>query len=255
MELTQRAIEDGLRAVGLQEGAAVEVHSSLSSLGHVTGGPGTVVDALMSVVGPNGALVMSNYPLSRPMPLTAEEKTLGIGWKLRRLPDDSDERTATGAVSDEFRRRADVVSGSGVHRVSAWGRDAELHSRGYRHLVDVDGLVLLLGVGIDRCSSMHLSEEVEVSEEAQREMQMVWPNVDAKLPDAVKQSYPADIIIGPKETNEYPRAWENARDEADRRGQIRKGKVGQADSMLFKVRVVLALLEEIRRSGPLRPLR
>ena len=51
---------------------------------------------------------MSNYPLTPPIPLTPEEKVKGIGWKLRILPEDSDERTATGAVSDEFRFRDGV---------------------------------------------------------------------------------------------------------------------------------------------------
>ena len=112
MAITKEDIERGLRDLGLSHGDTVEVHSSLSSIGHVDGGPATVVDALMNVVGKLGALVMSNYPLSRPLPLTEEEKASGIGWKLRKLSEDSTERTTSGAVSDEFRWRHDVVAGT-----------------------------------------------------------------------------------------------------------------------------------------------
>jgi aminoglycoside N3'-acetyltransferase len=53
-----------------------------------------------------------------------------------------------GAIADEFRRRPGTVLGRGVHRVCAWGRDAQRHAEGYQHLLEADGSVLLLGVGI-----------------------------------------------------------------------------------------------------------
>ena len=56
--LTQLDIVDGLKALGLEQGAAVEVHSSLSSLGYVEGGAPTVIKALIEVVGEQGAIVM-----------------------------------------------------------------------------------------------------------------------------------------------------------------------------------------------------
>ena len=249
MELTRAEIEAGFRNLGLKEGETVEVHSSLRSLGNVQGGAATVVDALMSVVGESGALVMSNYPLTPPIPLTSEEKSKGIGWKLRILSEGSDERTVTGAISDEFRFRADVVCGSGIHRVCAWGPDADLHAKGYRHLLEVDGLVLLLGVDIDRCSSMHLADGVKVTRQARKRMNALWPDSGCKITDEVRREYPSDIIIGPREgTSGNP--WENARQEAERRGLIRRGKVGRADCLLFRARDLVGLIEEVRKSGP-----
>lgn len=53
--LTKRDIEEGLRKLGLDRGDVTEVHSSLSSFGKVRGGASTVVDALMNVVGEDGA--------------------------------------------------------------------------------------------------------------------------------------------------------------------------------------------------------
>ena len=246
--LTRTGIEAGFRSLGLKEGVTVEVHSSLSSFGNVQGGAVTIVDALMSVVGKTGSLLMSNYPLTL-VPLTPEERAEGIGWKLRKIPENSDERTVTGAVSDEFRFRADVVCGSGIHRVCAWGRDAELHAKGYRHLLEVDGLVLLLGVGIDRCSSMHLADRVKITRQARERMNALWPDTGSKITDAVRREFPSDIIIGPRE-GEAGGPWENARHEAERRGLIKRGEIGQAACFLFRAGDLVALIEEVRRSGP-----
>ena len=48
---TQKDIVDDLKRLGLERGAAVEVHSSLSRIGMVEGGAPTVIRALMEVVG------------------------------------------------------------------------------------------------------------------------------------------------------------------------------------------------------------
>ena len=90
--LTQVNIESGLRRLGLEEGQIVEVHSSLSSFGRVNGGPETVINALMNVVGPEGAIVMSAYPVSKVLPLSEEEKAWGILAKVR-LYDDNNRGT------------------------------------------------------------------------------------------------------------------------------------------------------------------
>ena len=131
------------------------MHSSLSCLGWVEGGAATVVDALMNVVGEEGTLVMSAYPVSKLLPLTEEEKARGILAKVRLYGPDYEGPTGMGAIADEFRHRSGTVLGKEFHRVCVWGRNAELHSQGYGYLLETDGLVLLLGVDISCCSSMH----------------------------------------------------------------------------------------------------
>ena len=155
--LTRMDMEDGLRQLGLSHGDVVEVHSSLSSLGTVAGGAATVVDALMSVVGEEGALVMSAYPLSKMLPLTDEEKAKGICAKVRLYGPGYDGPTGMGVIADEFRQRPKTVLGRGEHRVCAWGHNAHLHSQGYEYLLSLDGWVLLVGVDINRCSSISRS--------------------------------------------------------------------------------------------------
>ena len=87
-QLTQQDIEAGVRQLGLMRGDAVEVHSSLSSMGWVEGGADAVIEALMTVVGREGAIVMSCYAVSPPAPLTEAERAREIGWKVRILDPD-----------------------------------------------------------------------------------------------------------------------------------------------------------------------
>jgi aminoglycoside N3'-acetyltransferase len=239
--VTQNEIEEGLRGLGLRRGDAVEVHSSLSSFGWVEGGATTVIEALMNVVGKEGALVMSAYPVSPPVPLTEEEKARGITWKVRILTFDSDEKTGLGIVVDTFRKHPDVVCGTEFFRGCAWGRDAHLHCQNYHHLLKIDGWTLLLGVGIDRCSSMHIAEDVPIPEEIARRFD---------IPTDILRDYPPDRWgIGYGSTPDDP--WAKVWAEAQRRGLIRSRTIGQAECKLFKAKAMVSIYEEMRRTDPL----
>ncbi len=238
--VTQKDIEAGLRELGLRRGDAVEVHSSLSSFGWMEGGATAVIEALMQVVGAEGALVMSAYPVSPPIPLTDEEQARGITWKVRILDPNSDEKTGLGAVADTFRRRPDVVCGTNFFRGCAWGRDAHLHCQNYKHLLEIDGWALLLGVDIGRCSSMHLAESVPIPEEITRYFD---------VPDDILRDYPRDrwsIGYGSAPGNPWVKVWE----EALRRGLVRTRTIGQSECKLFKARAMVSIYEEMRRSDP-----
>ena len=238
--LSGQEIEEGLRRLGLSRGDAVEVHSSLSSLGWVQGGAATLIEALMGVVGTEGALVMSAYPVSPPVPLTDEERARGISWKVRILEEGSDEKTGLGAVSDTFRRWPGVVCQPGPFRMCAWGRDAHLHARSYQYLLEVDGWALLIGVDIHRCSSMHLAERVPIPDEIAARF---------RIPEDILRDYPEDrwaVGYGGTPGDPWLAVWE----EAEQRGLIRKGHIGQAECALFKARALVTLHEDLRRSDP-----
>ena len=238
--LLQSEIEAELRILGLDTGDVVEVHGSLSSFGHVEGGATAVIEALMQVVGPDGALVMSAYPVSLPIPLTAEEQARGIIWKVRKLANHA-EKTGMGTISDTFRQRPDVTCGSITPRLCAWGRDPQLHCQGYQHLLDLDGWVLLLGVNIHRCSSMHIAEE---RAPIPREITRIF-----EVPDHVQCDYANDEwAIGYGRTPND--AWLVVWAEAERRGLVRKHQIGQAECALFKAKPVVTIYEEMRRNDP-----
>ncbi|MEM7129446.1 MAG: AAC(3) family N-acetyltransferase [Chloroflexota bacterium] len=240
--ITQRDIESGLQQLGLGRSDAVEVHSSLSSFGHVDRGAATLVNGLMNVVGEEGALVMSAYPLSPAVPLTLEEEARGMTWKVRKLDPDSTEKTGLGAVVDEFRQRPDVHFGSGIHRVCAWGRNAHFHTQGYTYLLEIDGWALLLGETIHSCSSMHVAERVGLPEEVQK---------IHRVPDDILADYPEDewdIGFGTTPNDAWMTVWE----EAERRKLIRHQTIGQAECKLFKANALVTIFEDFLRTDPYR---
>ena len=51
-------IKTALKSLGVSEGQAIMVHTSLSSLGFVLGGAQTVIEALTECVGENGTIMM-----------------------------------------------------------------------------------------------------------------------------------------------------------------------------------------------------
>jgi aminoglycoside N3'-acetyltransferase len=205
----------------------------------VEGEAATVVDALMTVIGEEGTLVMSAYPVSKLLPLTKAEKARGILAKVQLFGEDCDGPTGMGVIADEFRHRPGTVLGPGFHRVCARGRDAALHAeRGYAHLLDVDGWVLLLGVGIGYCSSMH---QAEIGVEFPEEIKRYW-----QVPEDIQRDYPDDIYLSYGGTPHD--AWGKVLDEAECRGQVWRHHIGQAECVLFKARVVVGIYGEWLRT-------
>lgn len=108
------------KKIGLQAGMSLEVHRSLSSFGYIDSSADTVIDALMECVTEHSSILMPALRLSQELPLTEEDKALGITVKIKILPENSP-RTAMGIIADTFRQREGVVTGSGVIRTSGWG--------------------------------------------------------------------------------------------------------------------------------------
>ncbi len=59
--LNKESLERALSDAGLEAGDTLLVHSSYKSFGGVEGGPQTVIDALLAVLGPGGTLIMPTF--------------------------------------------------------------------------------------------------------------------------------------------------------------------------------------------------
>jgi aminoglycoside 3-N-acetyltransferase len=243
--LTQKDIANDLRRLGLERGAAVEVHSSLRSMGFVEGGAPTVINALMDVVGEEGAIVMSAYLVTPLLPLTEEEKRKGISAKVRNLDENANCKTGMGVIVDTFCKWPHTCLGKGIHRACAWGHNAQLHGQGYAYLLSIDGWVLLIGVDINRCSCMHTAEDkVKLPQEIIEHFQ---------LPEEIQRQYPKTDWYVEYHDPQKPlpeNAWGKVQIEAERRGLIRRGHIGNAESMLFKAKPVVDIYEEFLRTDP-----
>ncbi|MFV0363031.1 MAG: AAC(3) family N-acetyltransferase [Suipraeoptans sp.] len=231
-------IEQGLLDIGVGKGMALEVHCSLSSLGHVEGGAQSVIEALMQTVGSDGAIVMPSFCLSPNLLLTDEDRQLGLATKIQILSPDA-KRTAMGIVADAFRQRPDVQTGDGHFRVSAWGKDASEHAKGFRHLIDNDGYALLLGVDIYKLSAMHYVEDALPTEISNR----FKPTKEAltKYPEEqwMIESWMPEVM-----------PWYAIQEEAYAKGLITDGLIGTAKCMFFKVKSVISLYRQALLERP-----
>ncbi|WP_373232238.1 aminoglycoside N(3)-acetyltransferase [Cohnella sp.] len=163
--------------LGLYKGMTLIVHSSLRSLGWVSGGPVTVVQALMEVITEEGTLVM---------PTHSGENSDPSHWQCPSVPEDwwdtiretmpafhptYSPTRGMGKVPDVFRTFPEVIrSYHPSVSFAAWGKDARFITDGHSldfglgeqsplaRLYDLDSSVLLLGVDYDSNTSFHLAE-------------------------------------------------------------------------------------------------
>ncbi|WP_293914483.1 AAC(3) family N-acetyltransferase [Deinococcus sp.] len=172
---TRASLSADLTRLGLPRGATVLVHSSLSALGWVAGGPVAVVQALLDVIGPDGTLVMPSFSGDLSEPSIWQHPPVPEHWwpVIRAQTPAFDPLTTPtrmmGHVAETFRtwpgtRRSAHPQSS----VAALGPQAEFitaqhplaDSMGegspFARLYDLNAWVLLLGT--ERNSSLHLAE-------------------------------------------------------------------------------------------------
>ncbi|MCR6491296.1 aminoglycoside N(3)-acetyltransferase [Cellulomonas sp. P24] len=174
--VTESSLVRDLTSLGLRPGSTVLVHTSLSSLGHVVGGEQVVIQALLSVVD-GGTVVMpaQSWQLCDPAYLAGTASVDHEDAIRAHLPAYDPRRTPTrtmGRVAELFRTWPGAQRSAHPHRsFAALGPDADrLLARhdldspvGERSplaaLYEADADVLLLGVGFDKCTALHLAED------------------------------------------------------------------------------------------------
>lgn len=175
--ITVDSLASDLRALGLEPGATVLVHGSLSALGWVCGGAPAVVDALQRVVTEEGTVVMPAHSPGNMDPADMSNPPVPESWygTIRgTMPPYRPAVTPTqgmGAIAECFRscpgvRRSDHPQ----HSFAAWGADAAFvtaeHSNAYSlgeespldRVYDLDGDVVFLGTTHATNTSLHLAE-------------------------------------------------------------------------------------------------
>ena len=236
--ITKQDIISELQRLGLQLGMEIEVHSSLKSFGYVDGGANTVISALKELVGLNGSIFMPAMRLSREIPLTEQDKNLGIRMKLKILSEQYD-HSGMGIIADAFRKMPDTCIGEDIFRVAAWGRSANEVATGLNYLISNGGKALLLGVDIYRLTAMHYVESI----------------LPKAIKDKFKPSEEINKIYPPEkwfiETWSPPaKPWYVIQDIAYKKGLIRDGLIGNCNIMFFDILDIVSLYERELKNNP-----
>lgn len=175
---TVASLRDDLVALTLRAGEVVLVHSSLSRVGFVVGGPQAVVQAILDVLGPQGTLVV---------PTHTSENTDPAGWQNPPVPESwwpvirgeapgfdrlmtpasrwmgviaQTVRTWPGSLRSDHPQVSFAAVGARAAEVTTGHRldDALGDSSPLGAVYRLGGSVLLLGVGHDSNTSLHLAE-------------------------------------------------------------------------------------------------
>ena len=243
---TRQSLADDLRRLGLAPGMTVIVHSSLSGLGWVCGGPVAVVQALLDVLTPDGTLVMPAHTGEYSEPSYWGRPPVPESWwqEIRNtMPAFDPTITPTrgmGRIAEAFRSFPGVLR-SRHPQVSftAWGRHAAFvtayHSYDYglgegsplARIYDLNGHVLLLGVDHGNNTSIHLAE---YRAPGGKPLQQGAPILD-------EQGRRVWRILEDIETDSDPFAELGA--EFDRTGATVLGLVGSAEARLMRQRAVV----------------
>ena len=173
----KKDIIESLYRVGVRKGQVVEVHTSMSSLGFVCGGPQVIIEALMEVIGTEGTIVMPTQSWKNLDPAA------GVHWEepeewwpviRENWPAYDKDITPTntmGAVAEMFRKWPGTIrSDHPARSMAAWGKYAEYITKDHTlsnifgasspvdRIYELDGYVLLIGVGYEKNTSIHLAD-------------------------------------------------------------------------------------------------
>ena len=237
-------IVEDLKKLGVLPGQTLLVHSSLSAIGHVPGGPDEVIEALIEVLGPAGTLVLPTH--------SWREMEAGC-----RKFDARTTACCVGAIPERFRAWPGAVrSLHPSHSVSAFGpRAAELvHGHEfcatpcgagtpYMKLLEPGGAILLLGTDLRSLTVFHTLEAL------------------AQVPYLMKPAADPFEVVDPlgasrtltihRHEAAIARRFGEQEDLLSRHGVLTQGQVGRARSILvagdrFLATMSQALAEDAR---------
>jgi aminoglycoside N3'-acetyltransferase len=224
-EISRAEVASQLRALGVESGGVLLVHTSFRAVRPVAGGPRGLIAALRAALGAAGTLVMPSWTGNDDEPFDPATTPAA--------PD-------LGVVADTFWRLPGVVRSDHPAAFAAAGPRAgpitadplllPPHGRAspVGRVYDLDGQVLLLGVGHDADTTLHLAE--------------LLANVPYRVPHhttVLQAGRPVRFDYG--ENDHCGERFALADDWLRARGRQREGQVGHAWARLARSRDIVAV--------------
>lgn len=224
-----------LRALGVREGGVLLVHTSFRTVRPVEGGPAGLIRALRAALGPAGTLVMPSW--------TGDDET---PFDPAFTPASAD----LGVVADTFWRLPGVVRSDHAFALAAAGPLAaritadplplppHTPESPVGRVHELDGRVLLLGVGHEADTTLHLAE--------------LLAGVPYRVPKHVtvlREGRPVRVEYG--ENDHCCTRFALADEWLRERGLQSAGPVGHAHARLVRARDVVAVALEHLSRDPL----
>lgn len=228
-------VAEQLRALGVREGGVLLAHTSFRAVRPVEDGPAGLIGALRDALGPSGTLAMPSW--------TGEDDGVFD-------PSSTPASADLGVVAETFRRMDGVRRSTHPFAFAAAGPAAEeivagplptpphAHDSPVGRVFDLGGQVLLLGVGHDANTTLHLAE------------------VLASVPYGVPKHVTALVDRRPSrveylENDHCCQRFALADGWLRERGMQREGPVGNAIARLAASRDVVAVAREHLERDPL----
>lgn len=238
----QRLVVDLIK-IGIKKNDSVLVHSSLSKIGFVEGGPKTIVDALFDVVGTEGTILFPSFPAIGRNKTHLEEHPV---FDINNTP------SQMGAVTEYFRKLDGVFrSFHPTDAVCAKGPLAEFYTNShfgqltpynehspFRKLCSKNGKILMLGTTLNgACTNLHTLEDA---------VEFRFPVYDEKI-------FEVDMVDMQGKTSQMKTKVHNPDYSAKRNCDALKpmfekenvlvnGKIGGANSMLIDANKMLEVM-------------
>ena len=234
-EIARDALIGQLHELGVEPGAVLLVHTSFRAVRPVEGGPAGLISALRAAVGPAGTLVMPSWGADDDAPFA---------------PASSPAAADLGIVAETFRQLPGVRRSEHQHAFAAAGPHADriladplplpphIPESPVGRVHELDGQVLLLGVGHDADTTLHLAELI------------------AGVPYRLEKHCTvlrdgAPVRIDYRENDHCCERFALADGWLRARGLQREGRVGHAEARLARAREIVATAVEHLRADPL----
>jgi aminoglycoside 3-N-acetyltransferase len=164
-KVTKESLLQDLAVAGINENDTILVHSSLSKIGNVDGGPVTIINCLLEKIGPKGNLIMPSYSYLGSMMDTAKNENF--------IFDPQINPSVVGIITETFRKLTGVKrSIHPTHSVCAYGPMANYITGNhhltetnfgtgtpFHHIRELQGKIVGLGISIGPVTIYHTLED------------------------------------------------------------------------------------------------